>query len=233
MRLQALGVWGGLSALALAMAICGPAPQAMAQDAPAPAGEREHFFLRLGYGLVQYETSGRASVFGTPVDNAKIAFGQHSSAIFEAGWRFAPSWSVSVLTGLPPTVGLEGRGAFEPFGRLSKVTYGSTMLGLQYHPLQFGRFDPYVGAGIDHTAILNTSGGSLPGLQVKDAFGPVLQAGFEFGLTENLAFYADLRKVWLKFRAKAMVPDPVAPYPVQVTVTPNPTVFSIGLTYRF
>jgi outer membrane protein len=233
MGLQGMSVQGTLSVLMLATTICGFSSQAMAQEASVPAGEREHFFLRLGYGLVQYETSGRASVFGTPVNNAKIGFGEHSSAIFEAGWRFAPSWSLSVLSGLPPTVSLEGRGAFEAFGTLSKVTYGSTMLGLQYHPLPFGRFDPYIGAGIDHTAIFNTSGGSLPGLRVKDSIGPVLQAGFEIGLTENLAFYTDVRKVWLKFRAKAMVPDPVAPYPVQVTVAPNPAVFSIGLTYRF
>lgn len=233
MRLRGMGAQGLLGALALAVAICGLSTRSMAQEAPDEAEGREHVFLRLGYGLVQYETSGRASVFGTPIDNAKVGFGQHSSAIIEAGWRFAPSWSLSVLTGLPPTVSLEGRGAFEAFGTISKVTYGSTMLGLQYHPLQFGRFDPYIGAGIDYTAIFNTSGGSIPGLRVKDAIGPVLQAGFEFGLTRNLAFYTDVRKVWLKFRAKGTVPDPVAPYPVQVSVTPNPTVLSIGLTYRF
>lgn len=233
MKLQGMDVQATPRVLALVVAICGLSAQAMAQEAPDQAAEREHFFLRLGYGLVQYETSGRASVFGTPVDNARIAFGEHSSTILEAGWRFAPSWSLSVLSGLPPTVTLEGRGAFEPFGKLSKVTYGSAMLGLQYHPLQFSRFDPYVGAGIDYTVIFNTSGGSLPGLSVRNSFGPVLQAGFEFGLTENLAFYTDVRKVWLKFRAKATVPDPVAPYPIQVSVTPNPAIFSVGLTYRF
>jgi outer membrane protein len=233
MRLQGSGVQGFLGVLTLAMAICGLSSRAMAQEAQVPAGEREHFFLRLGYGLVQYGTSGRASAFGTPIDNAKVAFGEHSSTILEAGWRFAPSWSLSVLSGLPPTVTLEGRDAFAGFGTISKVTYGSVMLGVQYHPLQFGRFDPYIGAGIDYTAIFNTSGGSLPGLRVKNSFGPVLQAGFELGLTENLALYTDVRKVWLKFRAKGTVPDPVAPYPVQVTVTPNPAIFSIGLTYRF
>lgn len=205
----------------------------MGQEPPDGEFEQEHVFLRLGYGLVQYETSGRASAFGAPIDNAKVAFGQHSAAILEAGWRFAPSWSISALSGLPPTVTLEGRNSFEALGNVSKVTYGSLMLGVQYHPLQFGRFDPYIGAGIDYTAIFNTSGGSLPGLRVKDAVGPVLQAGFEFGLTRNLAFYTDVRKLWLKFRANGTVPDPVAPYPVQVSVTPNPVILSVGLTYRF
>ncbi|MBO1073785.1 OmpW/AlkL family protein [Roseomonas marmotae] len=219
--------------LSVALAICGFSWQALAQEVPAEAAEGEHFFLRLGYGLLQYETSGRASVHGARIDDAKIAFGGQSAVLLEAGWRFAPSWSVSVLSGLPPTVALEGRNAFESFGTVSKVTYGSVMLGMQYHPLQFSRFDPYVGAGIDYTAIFNTSGGSLPGLHVRNAYGPVLQAGFEYGLTRNLALYADARKVWLKFRAKGMVPHPVAPYPVQVSVTPNPVVLSVGLTYRF
>jgi outer membrane protein len=219
---------GLLTPLALAT------PSQAGEQAPAVASDvREGLFLRLGAGVASYTTSGKALVMGMPIDSARIALDTHASYVLEAGWRFNTAWSASVLTGFPPTVTLRGRDSLDGFGEISKVTYGSTMLGVQYHPFQLGRFDPYVGGGLNHTVILDTEGGSLPGLRVKDSFGPILQVGFDMRISGRLSFYADFRKTWLDFRSKAQVQDPAGAYPINVKISPDPALLSFGLSYHF
>ena len=198
-----------------------------------PVEASRPFFVRLGYGYASYQTSGRASILGTPVENARIAFGGESLGLIEGGWRFDPAWSVSVLSGLPPTASLYGRGAFADYGLLRKVSYATIVAGVQYHPFGPGRLDPYVGVGLDYTFIRTTHGGSMSELRIADSFGPVLQVGAELRLTERLSFYADVRKAWISFDSKGAVPSPVGPLPVRVRVEPDPLNASFGITYRF
>jgi len=191
-------------------------------------GERP-FFLSLGYGHATYSTTGRASVAGQPLDGARVALGGVSFAAFEAGWRFAPNWSVSVLGGLPPTVALHGRGDFAAQGVLRKVTYGSVMFGAQYYPFRLGRFEPVIGAGISYTAIFRTRGGSMSELNVADNAGPYVQLGGQFHVTESVSAFLDARKTWLSFDAKGVAGGA----PVRVGIDPDPISVTMGLTYRF
>ncbi|MFC3126076.1 OmpW family protein [Pseudoroseomonas globiformis] len=179
--------------------------------------------------MASYRTTGRASVAGQPVPGARVALGDVSFAALELGWRIAPDWSVSFAGGLPPTVALHGRGDFAPQGVLRKVTYGSVMLGAQYHPLSFGRFEPFVGGGLSYTFFLRTRGGSMSELDIADNFGPFLQAGGQFRITDDLSAFVDARKTWLSFDAKGMA----GPVPVRVTVDPDPVSVMLGLSYRF
>jgi outer membrane protein len=187
------------------------------------------FFVRLGYGVAAYRTTGRAAVAGQPVDGARVALGDVSFAALELGWRFAPDWSVSVLGGLPPTVALHGRGDFASQGVLRKVTYGSVMLGVQYHPFTLGRFEPFVGAGLNYTAIFRTRGGSMSELHVADNAGPYVQVGSQIHLTSSLSAFVDARKTWLSFDSKGVAGGA----PVRVSIDPDPVSVTLGLSYRF
>jgi outer membrane protein len=206
-----------------------------AGTAPRPGFGQENtdgqqpFFVGLGYGVASYRTTGRAAVAGQPVDGARVALGDVSFAALELGWRFAPDWSVSVLGGLPPTVGLHGRGDFASQGVLRKVTYGSVMLGVQYHPFTLGRFEPLVGAGLNYTAIFRTHGGSMSELQVADNAGPYIQVGGQMHLTSSLSAYVDARKTWLSFDAKGVAGGT----PVKVSIDPDPVSVTVGLSYKF
>lgn len=192
--------------------------------------EEDHpFFVRLGYGMASYRTTGRASVAGQPVDGARVALGDVRFLALELGWRFAPDWSVSFLGGLPPTVTLHGRGDFAAQGMLRKVTYGSLALGVQYHPLVFGRFEPYVGAGINYTFILRTYGGSMSELHVADTAGPYLQVGGQYRLADRVSVFADIRKTWLTFGARGTAGS----LPVRVSIEPDPLTGTLGLSFAF
>ena len=187
------------------------------------------FFVRLGYGLASYRTTGRASVAGQPLDRARVALGDVSFAAAELGWRFAPDWSVSVLGGLPPTVALYGRGDFAGQGLLRKVTYGAVMAGVQYHPFTLGRFEPFLGAGLNYTAIFRTRGGSLSELRVADNAGPYVQVGGQFHLTSSLSAFMDFRKTWLSFDSKGVAGGA----PIRVSIDPDPVSATLGLSFRF
>lgn len=212
---------------------------AKAQDATPLApelGRAEVFpyFVRLGAGVVDYRTTGRATLRGAPIEDARVAFNTHAVAIAEAGWRVSPQWSLSLLAGFPPTVSLKGEHALEDLHTLRKVTYGSVMLGAQFHPFgQGGWIDPYVGGGLDYTFIFGTRSGSLRDLRIADSFGPVLQAGVDIRLTERLSLYVDVRKIWLSFDGKGLAPTTRGIQPVRVHVQPDPVLTTIGLSYRF
>lgn len=200
-----------------------------AQEAAREADGDRPFFVRLGYGQAYYRTTGRASVAGQPVEGARVALDDVRFAALELGWRFAPDWSVAVLGGLPPTVALQGRGDFAPFGLLRKVRYGSVAAGVQYHPFRLGRFEPFIGAGLNYTVIFRTRGGSLSELNVADNAGPYLQVGGQFRLTPDLAAFVDVRKTWLSFDSKGVAGG----LPVRVGIDPDPVSVAIGLSYRF
>jgi outer membrane protein len=226
---------GGVAWLLAAGSAASQTPQPdprPAQPGFAPA-EVFPYFVRLGAGVVDYRTSGSASTRGNAIDNARVAFNSHAVATAEAGWRFSPLWSMSLLAGIPPTVSLQGEGALERLGVLRKVTYGSVIAGLQFHPFGQGWIDPYVGGGLDYTFVFRTRGGSLPDLRIADSFGPVLQAGVDLRLTERLSLYLDARKIWLSFDGKGMAPTSHGLAPVRVEVQPNPVVTTVGLSFRF
>lgn len=216
----------GPLAAAVLLAGSGIVGPCLAQES---AGGEQPFFVRLGYGLASYRTTGRASVAGQPLDGARVALGDVSFAALELGWRLAPDWSVSVLGGLPPTVALHGRGDFAEQGLLRKVTYGAVMAGVQYHPFTLGRFEPFVGAGLNYTAIFRTRAGSLSELHVADNAGPYVQVGGQFHLTGSLSAFVDFRKTWLSFDAKGVAGGA----PVRVSIDPDPTSLALGLSYRF
>jgi outer membrane protein len=191
------------------------------------------FFVRLGAGSVSYNTSGTATTHGDRIADARVAFDRHAVGTIEGGWRVSPEWSLSVLGGIPPTVSLQGQGAFERLGELRKVTYGSVLAGVQYHPFGPGRVDPYIGGGLGYSFVFQTRGGSLSELRIADSFGTVLQVGADVRLTDRLSLYVDARKIWLSFDAKGVAPTASGPSPVHVEVQPNPVVGTIGLSYRF
>ncbi|MBI0539222.1 OmpW family protein [Roseomonas sp. KE2513] len=187
------------------------------------------FFVRLGYGVASYRTTGRAAVAGQAQEGARVALGDVSFAAAELGWRFAPDWSVSVLGGLPPTVALYGRGDFAGQGLLRKVTYGAVMAGVQYHPFTLGRFEPFLGAGLNYTAIFRTRAGALSELRVADNAGPYVQVGGQLHFTSSLSAFVDVRKTWLSFDSKGVA----AGAPIRVSIDPDPVSATLGLSYRF
>ena len=77
-------------------------------------------------------------------------------------------------------------------------------LTAQWHFNPDQTFDPYVGAGINYTIMLDKnlkgSSGAIAGNKIKiesDSWGPALQAGFDINLKDGWLINADVKYVWL------------------------------------
>jgi len=79
------------------------------------------------------------------------------------------------------------------------------ILTLQYHFTPESRFKPYVGAGVNYTRISSVDL-QVPGVGPlelsKNSFGPALQVGFDYRLTDHLYFNVDLKKTWISADVK-------------------------------
>ncbi|CCF98107.1 MULTISPECIES: OmpW/AlkL family protein [Ralstonia solanacearum species complex] len=103
------------------------------------------------------------------------------------------------------------------------------ILTLQYHFRPESRFKPYLGAGLNYTRI---SGVDLqvPGVGPLDlsrnSFGPALQAGFDYRLTDHVYLNVDIKKTWISADVK------LAGQTIS-KVRVDPWLVGVGLGYRF
>ncbi|RKP47697.1 OmpW/AlkL family protein [Pararobbsia silviterrae] len=84
-------------------------------------------------------------------------------------------------------------------GNLGKVSVLPPTLTLQYHFNDAGRIRPYVGAGINYTLFYHNSL-SVAGQGVditNHSFGPALQAGVDYAISDKWFVNLDVKKIWI------------------------------------
>lgn len=127
-----------------------------------------------------------------------------------------------ILAVTPHDVSLAGA------GKISKIWVLPPTLTLQYH-LPMGAFKPYVGAGVNYTAIISSDATAvIGGVDSWDSsFGFALQAGFDYAIDDKWSVNFDVKKIWLNLDAKVGV----ARTPASVDL--DPWVIGMGVGYRF
>jgi len=116
-------------------------------------------------------------------------------------------------------------------------------LTVQWHFNPDQTFDPYVGAGInatfmlDRTLTLNQSSvGALQGSKIKidrDSFGPALQAGLDVNLKDGWLLNADVKYLWIDTDVKLRNPLAGNSWTKIDSLDVNPWVISLGIGKRF
>lgn len=124
---------------------------------------------------------------------------------------------------------VKAKGSIASLGTVGSTWILPPTLTLQYHFTDFGKFKPYVGAGVNYTIFFNQDGDSADKLHIKNTFGAALQAGFDYMLDEHWGVNLDVKKLFLE-------PD----FDVTVAGTKyngkaelNPWLVGAGVTYRF
>jgi len=209
----------------ISIAVLAIGGRASAQDS-----EQNGWFVRTGPVAVIFNPRISLSLGGADVPGADVTIDNNYSETFELGYRFNRNWSVIATVGLPPWAELDGAGTISSAGTIGEISYGPSILAAQYRfPIGDGRFEPYIGAGINYTIVLDEKDRAASGVNVKSAFGPVLQVGFEYMFNNKMGMYFDVKKVWLNADATASLGGA----PVKANVTLDPLLIGTGLVWRF
>ncbi|MEM9576310.1 MAG: OmpW family outer membrane protein [Pseudomonadota bacterium] len=212
-----------LSAIALASTV-------MAAQ-PAMAGDTK-WRLRIGPASINHSESASIDVGGAPLAGGSVNITNNRTLAAEIGYRFTPEWSVGFTFGAPPTATIHGAGTAAALGEIGEVKYGPAALTLQYQFNTDGALKPYVGAGATYLIALDTSDGAVSGLKVDNSWGGVLQAGFEYKISDRMDFFFDVKKLFVDTTATGTVPA-FGGAAAEADITLDSLIFHIGTTFHF
>jgi outer membrane protein len=123
---------------------------------------------------------------------------------------------------------------------LGSVNLLPPTLTAQWHFNPDQMIDPYVGAGINYTIMLDRNlkvgSGPLAGSKIKidsDSWGPALQAGVDVNLGDGWLINADIKYVWLDTDVKLKNPLAGNAWTKIDSLDINPWVVGVGIGKKF
>lgn len=122
-----------------------------------------------------------------------------------------------------------GEGSITGLGKIGRTWILPPTLTLQYHFTDFGAFKPYVGAGLNYTIFYNEEGANADDLDIDNAFGVAVQAGFDYMIDQHWGVNFDVKKIFLKPDFTATVGG----VDVDGKAKLDPWLIGAGVTYRF
>jgi outer membrane protein len=204
---------------------------AQSSDSRAQEADQNGWYLRGGPVGIFFSPGADLSVGDAPFPGADVSVDDNYSLSFDVGYRVNEQISATFTFGIPPTAEIRGDGSLAG-AYLGDVTYAPAILALQYRfPTGNPMFEPYVGAGINYTMILDSKARDVAGFDVDNAWGTVLQVGFESMIDERLGVYFDVKKIWLEADVGGTlgVGGPAA----AGKATLDPLLVGTGLIWRF
>jgi outer membrane protein len=114
---------------------------------------------------------------------------------------------------------------------LGKVSHFPPTVTLKYRWTNFGKIEPYVGAGVNYTMFYDEKlpAGPVTSIKYDDSFGGALQAGADFRLDDHWFANVDVRKIWISTNVDIHAGATL----IKADVDINPVVVSTGIGYRF
>lgn len=170
------------------------------------------------------------------------SYSNFAGVSFQGGYSFTPNWSLEVASDVPlwATVTINGSSPTGPPSGtvLSKLLPASVPITGVYHFTQFGRFQPYLGAGIAPTFALAVRDGYNVGATYQPALGVVVQGGFDYMLNNHWGLFVDAKQGFAGTTGTSTgvnTAPSLGPIPILGTIKTNarPVSFSAGLTYHF
>ncbi len=175
--------------LAAGAAICAMSVAAHAADVVPVVMDPKDWFVKIGGSYVMPDSSGTAvvGIGRAGLITAPVTVGNAFTGSIEAGRFFGERFSVSLTGGIPPTHDVIIGGV-----KQGTVTLGAFALDGQFHVINNGPLDLYVGGGLAYNIYFSNT---VPGVtSVDSGFAPVLQAGVEYKASQTLGIFVDVKK---------------------------------------
>jgi outer membrane protein len=207
---------------------------------PASAHEQGSWILRAGVGTVAPDSNNLvlpdfpAGGINTTVNvddgtsltlTGTYMFRENWAFDILAAWPFTHDISITVVDTVPPgsTASLE----------IAETDHLPPTFSLQYHFLPEGKFQPYVGAGLNYTTFFSTDVTQdftdllgVTKLDLDDSFGLAMQLGADIELSNDWLINFDVRYISIETDAKV---DGTKIGTVDI----NPWVYAIAVGRRF
>ncbi|GAO37892.1 hypothetical protein SCH01S_01_00550 [Sphingomonas changbaiensis NBRC 104936] len=196
---------------------------------PPIATDETKWVVKVGLTNLSLADKVDLSVGGAPYPGAGLSTFEHHTVSVQIGRFLTPNIAVNATLGFPPSINVFGAGSIGALPKLGDVTYGPTMLTLQYHPTRSGRIRPYIGAGISYMIVFDTNDGAFQKLKVDNDLGPAFEAGTDFMVNDRLAIFADVKKALLRPKAFGTYQG----LPVEGKTRLDPWAFSGGVSFHF
>jgi len=188
--------------------------------------------IRVRAADVFSSSKGKSTLFvsenpGLNSPESSLAMSSAVIPVIDVAYFFTRNLAVELDFGVPPRSTISGTGLLDGL-TIGKASAFAPVLMFQYHFTELGRFQPYVGLGVNYTSffdvkaanspasVLGTShidvgalqgvpGGpympgtaSVTGLHIGDSFGAVAQVGFDFMIDRHWGLNVDVKKVWMR-----------------------------------
>ncbi|MET0218462.1 MAG: OmpW family outer membrane protein [Burkholderiales bacterium] len=209
---------------------------AAASGAGAADGDVSPWLLRLrAINIDPQSSSSAGGAAGLPED--AISVQNRWAPEIDISYFFTKSIALELIATYPQSqpVSLNAPGVY--VGGIGNVKHLPPTLLVQYHFNWEGNpFKPYVGAGINFTWFTESNlavplfPGSLPLSVSSTSWGPALQIGADYKLTEHWYLNADFKYIWIDTQVTSNNPGPKL---VNSKLNIDPMVYGVGIGYRF
>jgi outer membrane protein len=184
-----------------------------------------------------YSSSGPVVIGGVPQAGTGVSVDSGPTAYINIGYAFTDNLVLELLADITSKHDVNATGGLAGLGKIAEVNTLPPTLTLQWHFSPKGKFQPYLGAGLNYTTFLDeTTTGSLnnalggpSSLSADSSWGLALQAGADIMLNEK--WFLNLNVYWIDIDTTASISSPAGPVSVDVQV--DPWVYGIGIGTTF
>lgn len=191
------------------------AAAALAFAAPAHASVLDNFQVKFGISGVLPEESG------DPID---VDISDEYVPSLQIEYFFNDNVSADLLCCVATHNVTAAGGTID----LGEVTHFPPTVTLKYRWTNFGQFEPYVGAGVNFTAFIDSEPPAGRHVEYDSSVGPALQAGVDYRIDEHWGVNFDVHRIWINTDV-SISGDITATDEVDI----NPWVVSTSIAYRF
>lgn len=215
---------GAVAALALVACAAGSSVPAMAGD------EHGNFMVRALVTGVLPDTDATVRAGGAVIPGAGADVSDEVIPATTLTYFFNDNISVELFCCFARH-DLDGKGTIAGLGKLADTWIFPPALTAQYHFNSGGKWQPYVGAGVEYIAFFDQGTGQnrlgATSVSIDDAWGFTLQAGLDVSIGNGWYLNADVKKTWLGTDITW------AGTGVTASADIDPLIISGGLGYRF
>ena len=211
-----------ISSLVVAAVLAGAALSAQAQD---------NVFK---IGVTRYDTHAKTNgINGIGVPAGADATVSDENTIILVYERLpGPNFGAELVMGIPPTLKAKATGSaafLNAAGTVLEAENWAPTLLFNYHFFEPGAtWRPYVGVGINYTKFKDVKSSISDDVQMGSSWGPAVQIGIDYAITKEISAFASL--AYVKVKSKVVASGATV---LTTTVDYRPTVYSVGVSYRF